>query len=162
MKKPIQLFHPYLSITARDRARQQMDTRWLGQGPTVDEFELEFEKKISLNHKAIAVNSGTSALHLAYILAGIKDGDEVIGPVFTCSASYAGLLYQRAKVVFADINKDNLNINPDHVEELLKARGERIKAIIAVDYAGNPCDYDKLLVIAKKWNIPLITDAAQS
>ena len=85
-----------------------MDTRWIGQGPLVDKFELEFEKQISHNHKAIAVNSCTSALHLAYILAGIKDGDEVIGPVFSCSASYAGLLYQRARVVFADINKDNI------------------------------------------------------
>lgn len=162
MDKKIVLFHPYLPVAARDRARKQMDTRWLGQGPLVDEFEVEFEKQISNGHKAIAVNSGTSALHLAYILAGIKDGDEVIGPVFTCSASYAGLLYQRAKVVFADVNKDNLNINPDHVEELLKARGGRVKAIIAVDYAGNPCNYDRLLEICKKWNIPLIEDAAQS
>src|SRR3989304_2113694 len=160
--KPIQLFHPYLSVAARDRARQQMDTRWLGQGALVDEFEVEFEKKISHNHKAIAVNSGTSALHLAYILAGIKDGDEVIGPVFSCSASYAGLLYQRAKIVFADIKKDSLNIDPDHVEELFKQRGERVKAIVAVDYAGFPCDYDKLIEIAKKWNVPVIEDAAQS
>ena len=162
MKKPIQLFHPYLSITARDRARQQMDTRWLGQGPTVDEFELEFEKKISLNHKAIAVNSGTSALHLAYILAGIKDGDEVIGPVFSCSASYAGLLYQRAKVVFADIKKDSLNIDPDHVEELFKQRGKRIKAIVAVHYGGYLADLDRLHEIAKKWEVPVIEDAAQA
>ena len=161
-KDKIVLFHPFLPAEARDAAREQMDTRWLGQGPRVDEFEKLFEEKISGKHKAIAVNSGTSALHLAYILAGIKDGDEVIGPVFTCSASYAGLLYQRAKVVFADINKENLNINPDHVEELFKQRGERIKAIVAVDYAGYPCDYDTLQRIAKKWNVPIIQDAAQS
>lgn len=158
----IQLFRPYLSVSARDRARKQMDERFIGQGPLVDEFEQQFEKQISGSHRAIAVNSGTSALHLAYILAGIKDGDEVIGPVFTCSATFNGLLYQQAKPVFADINDDNLNINPDHVEELLKARGERVKAIIGVDYAGNPCDYDRLLEICKKWNIPLIQDAAQS
>lgn len=162
MDKRILLFYPYLPGSARDRARAQMDTRWLGQGPLVDEFEKQFESQISKSHRAIAVNSGTSSLHLAYILAGIKEGDEVIGPVFTCSASYAGLLYQRAKVVFADINKDNLNINPDHVEELLKARGERVKAILAVDYAGNPCNYTRLKEIAQKWNIPLIEDAAQA
>ena len=146
----IVLFYPYLPPTARDRARKQMDERFIGQGPLVDEFEKQFEQRISGRHKAIAVNSGTSALHLAYILAGIKEGDEVIGPVFTCSATFAGLLYQGAKPVFADINKDNLNINPDHVEELLKARGERVKAIVAVDYAGNPCDYDRLLAICKQ------------
>jgi len=162
VNKKIVLFYPHLSEAAKDAARKQMDTRWIGQGPLVDEFELEFEKQISGNHKAIAVNSGTSALHLAYILAGIKDGDEVIGPVFSCSASYAGLLFQRAKVVFADINKDNLNLNPAHVEELLKARGEKVKAIVAVHYGGYLVDMDKIHAIAKKWNIPVIEDAAQA
>lgn len=160
--KKIVLFYPHLSKAAKDAARSQMDTRWIGQGPLVDEFELEFERQISHDHKAIAVNSCTSALHLAYILAGIKDGDEVIGPVFSCSASYAGLLYQRAKVVFADINKDNLNLNPNHVEELLKARGEKVKAIVAVHYGGYLVDMDKIHAIAKKWNIPVIEDAAQA
>ncbi len=160
--KKIVLFYPHLSKAAKDAARKQMDTRWIGQGPLVDKFELEFEKQISHNYKAIAVNSCTSALHLAYILAGIKDGDEVIGPVFSCSASYAGLLYQRAKVIFADINKDNLNLNPDHVEKLLKARKERVRAIVAVHYGGYLVDMDKIHAIAKKWNIPVIEDAAQA
>lgn len=158
----IVLFHPNLPVEARDRARAQMDTRWLGQGPLVDEFEVEFEKRISHDNKAIAVNSGTSALHLSYIMAGIKEGDEVITPVFTCSATATPLLYQKARVLFADINKDDMNISPDHVEELLKFRGERIKAIVAVDYAGFPCNYDRLLAISQKWNIPIIQDAAQS
>ena len=160
--KKIVLFYPYLPVSARNAAREQMDTRWLGQGPAVDKFEIEFEKKISHSHKAIAVNSGTSSLHLAYILAGIKDGDEVVGPVFSCSASFSGLLYQRAKVVFADINRDNLNINPDHVETLFKERGERIKAIIVVHYAGFPADMDRLQEIARKWNVPIVEDAAQA
>jgi perosamine synthetase len=162
INKKIVLFYPHLSKAAKDAARSQMDTRWIGQGPLVDKFELEFEKQISGNHKAIAVNSCTSALHLAYILAGITDGDEVIGPVFSCSASYAGLLYQRARVVFADINKDNLNLNPNHVEELLKARGEKVKAIVAVHYGGYLVDMDKIHAIARRWNIPVIEDAAQA
>jgi len=160
--KEIPLFKPYLPEEAKDAARRQLDEQFIGQGPKVDEFEKLFQERISHDHKAIAVNSGTSALHLAYILAGIKDGDEVVGPVFSCSASYAGLLYQRAKVVFADINKDNLDINPDHVEELFKQRGSRIKAIVGVDYGGYPCDYDRLNSIAEKWNVPIIEDAAQS
>jgi len=162
MADVINLFYPYVSQSAKEAARKQLETRWIGQGPKVDEFEKDFEKQISGDHKAIAVNSGTSSLHLAYILAGIKDGDEVIGPCFTCSASYAGLLYQRAKVVFADINKDNLNINPNHVEELLRQRGERVKAIVVVHYAGLPADMDRLNTIAKYWNIPIIEDAAQA
>ncbi len=158
----IVLFHPYLPEAAKDMARKQMDSRWIGQGPLVDGFEKRFENQISHKHKAIAVNSGTSALHLAYILAGIGDGDEVITPLFTCSATSTPLLYQKAKVLFADINKDDMNISPDHVEELLKIRGERVKAIVAVDYAGFPCNYDRLLAISQKWNIPLIEDAAQA
>jgi len=158
----IVLFHPYLSESAKNRARLQMDNRWIGEGPLVEEFEKKFENRISGKHRAIAVNSGTSALHLAYILAGIKEGEEVIGSVFTCSASYSGILYQGAKMVFADIEKDTMNIDPNHVEELFKQQGERIKAIIAVDYAGMPCNYDRLLPIAKKWNVPIIEDAAQA
>ena len=158
----ILLFKPYLPEEAKDAARRQLDQQFIGQGPKVDEFERLFEERISHSHKAIAVNSGTSALHLAYILAGIKDGDEVVGPVFSCSASFSGLLYQRAKVVFADINKDNLNLNPDHVEELFKERGERIKAIVVVHYGGYLVDLDRIHSIAKKWNVPVIEDAAQA
>lgn len=158
----IVLFHPYLPESAKDRARSQLDTRWIGQGPLVDEFEQEFQKKISKEHKAVAVNSGTSALHLAYILAGIKDGDEVIGPVFTCSATYSGLLYQRAKPIFADIEKDTLNISPESVEAILKDRGEKIRAIVAVHYGGFPVNLQRIHEIAGKWGVPVIEDAAQA
>lgn len=159
MKKPITLFHPHVPEKAKQRARKTLDTRWLGQGPQVDEFEKIFEKKISHGHKAVAVNSGTSALHLSYILAGIKDGDEVITPVFSCSATHIPLLYQRAKVIFADIQSDNLNIDPKHVKELMN---ERVKAIVCTHYGGLPCDMDELGAIAKKWNVPIIEDAAQA
>ncbi|OGM26424.1 hypothetical protein A3D01_05655 [Candidatus Woesebacteria bacterium RIFCSPHIGHO2_02_FULL_39_13] len=160
--KKVFLFYPHLTQSAKDAARRQMDTRWIGQGPLVDEFELMFEKQISHKHKAIAVNSCTSALHLAYILAGIKDDDEVIGSVFTCSATYVGLLYQRAKVIFADINRDNMNIDPYHVEMLINERGEKVKAIVVVHFGGYLVDMDKIHNIARKWNIPVIEDAAQA
>src|SRR3989344_2864400 len=149
--KKVFLFYPHLTQSAKDAARRQMDTRWIGQGPLVDEFELMFEKQISHKHKAIAVNSCTSALHLAYILAGIKDDDEVIGSVFTCSATYVGLLYQRAKVIFADINRDNMNIDPYHVEMLINERGEKVKAIVVVHFGGYLVDMDKIHNIARKW-----------
>lgn len=161
-KLPIVLFHPYVPIAARNRARAQLDSRWLGQGPLVDEFEEAFKSDISYPNAPIAVNSGTSALHLAYILAGIKSGDRVIGPVFTCSATFNGLLYQGATPVFADIERDSLNIDPDHVETLFEDYGERIKAIVAVHYAGFPAQLDRLHTIARKWGVPVIEDAAQA
>lgn len=159
MKKPITLFYPHIPEKAKERARKTLNTRWIGQGPQVDEFEKDFEKKISYKHKAIAVNSGTSALHLSYILAGIKDGDEIITPVFSCSATHTPLLYQRAKIIFADIQSDTLNINSKHVEELMN---EKVKAIVCTHYGGLPCDMDELQAIARKWNVPIVEDAAQA
>ncbi len=82
--KKIVLFHPYLPEAAKDAARAQMDTRWLGQGSRVDEFEEIWTEKFAKPSKSIAVGSGTDALHLAYILAGIREGDEVVTPLFTC------------------------------------------------------------------------------
>lgn len=158
-KDKIVLFYPYIPEKARDRARATLDTRWIGQGPQVDEFEKLFQTQLSHEHKAIAVNSGTSALHLSYILAGIKDGDEVIAPVFSCSATHTPLLYQRAKIKFADIQKDTLNIDPSSVEKLMNPK---VKAIIGVHYGGLPCDLDELQAIASKWGVPLIEDAAQA
>lgn len=155
----IVLFKPYITDHAKARVLKTLNTRWIGQGPQVDTFESDFETAISHKHKAIAVNSGTSALHLSYILANIKDGDEVICPVFSCAATMIPLLYQRAKVVFADIQKDTLNIDPQSVEKLMN---ERVKAIVCVDYGGNPCDLSELQAIATKWNVPLIEDAAQA
>lgn len=157
--KRIVLFHPYVPEQARARVFKTLGERWIGQGPQVDQFEKDFEGKISHDHKAIAVNSGTSALHLSYILAGIKDGDQVITPVFSCSATMTPLLYERAKVVFADIQRNTLNIDSNHVRQLMN---EKVKAIVAVHYGGLPCDMDELQAIAKEWNVPLIEDAAQA
>lgn len=158
-KEKVVLFYPHIPEVARNAARDVLDTRWIGQGPKVDEFEQVWEEKISHPHKAIAVGSGTDALHLAYILADIKQGDEVVTPVFTCTATTTPLLYQGAKPIFADIKPDSLNIDPKSVELLVN---ERTKAIVCVDYGGLPADLDELQKIASKWNIPLIEDACQA
>jgi len=155
----IVLFYPHLPVEARDAARAVMDTRFIGQGPKVDEFEEIWEYKISTPNQAIAVGSGTDSLHLAYILAGIKPGDEVIVPIFTCTATNEPILYQGAKIVFADVKKNGLNIDPESVRKLVN---ERTKAIVCVDYGGLPCDLDELQSIADEWHIPLIEDAAQA
>jgi len=157
--KEIVLFYPHVPESARNAAREVLNTRWIGQGPRVDEFEQVWFEKISKPHRAIAVGSGTDALHLAYILAGIGPGDEVVTPVFTCTATTTPLLYQGAKPIFADIKPDSLNIDPKSVESLMN---ERIKAIVCVHYGGLPCDMDELQAIADKWDVPIIEDAAQA
>jgi len=159
MDKKIVLFYPHVPDKARNMARNVLDTRWIGQGPKVDEFEQVWEKKISSPHKAIAVGAGTDALHLAYILAGVGFGDEVVTPVFTCTATNTPILYQKAKPVFADIKGYSLNVDPESVR---KHMTKKTKAIVCVDYGGLPADLDELQAIADQWHVPLIEDAAQA
>jgi perosamine synthetase len=155
----IVLFHPYIPPAAGPAVTKTLGTRWIGQGPGVESFEQRFQQRFAPNRSAVAVGSGTDALHLAYLLAGIGKGDEVITPVFTCTATNIPLLYQGASVRFADIQRDTLNIDPAHVRELVS---ERTRAIVCVDYGGLPCDMDELRAIAGEYDIPLIEDAAQS
>jgi len=96
---------------------------------------------------------------LAYILAGIQEGDEVISPLFTCTATNTPFLYMGARIRFADVQQDTLNIDPEHVRELVN---EKTKAIVCVHYGGLPCDMDELQSIADEWGIPIIEDAAHA
>jgi dTDP-4-amino-4,6-dideoxygalactose transaminase len=136
-----------------------LSSRWIGQGPKVERFENEFLQRFCDQNPGIAVGSGTDALHLAYLLAGLEPGDEVISPVFTCTATNIPLLYIGAKVVFADIDPKTMNIDVSHVAKLIT---RRTKAIICVHYAGLPCDMDELQQIADKYGIPIIEDAAHA
>lgn len=155
----ITLFYPNVPRKAIVAVQKTLKSRWIGQGPKVLEFEKLWEQKISSPHRAVAVGSGTDALHLAYILAGIGEGDEVISPVFTCVATNMTLLYQKAKIVFADVRKDSLNIDPKDVERKITPR---TKAIVVVHYGGVPADLDEIRAIADKHKIPVIEDAAQA
>jgi perosamine synthetase len=156
-KENIVLCHPHIPRTALQQIEDTLKSRWIGQGPKVNEFEKRFSEKFGDGHPAISVGSGTDALHLAYILANIQEGDEVITPVFTCTATNIPLLYERAKIVFSDVQKNTLNIDPHHVAQLVN---ERTKAIVCVHYGGLPCDMKELKEIADTWGIPIIEDAA--
>lgn len=153
------LFHPHMPKNAAQYVSETLATRWIGQGPKVDKFENEFSQRFCQGNTAVAVGSGTDALHLAYILADLKPGDEVIVPVFTCTATNIPFLYMGVKVVFADVQAGTLNISVDHVKELVN---EKTKAIVCVHYGGLPCDMDELHEVARKWNIPVIEDAAHA
>lgn len=153
------LFYPHVPEAARRAAREVLETRWIGQGPKVDEFERVWYEEISKPHISVAVGSGTDALHLAYILADVGEGDEVITPVFTCTATNTPILYQKAKPIFADIKPDSLNVDPESVRKLVT---EKTKAIVGVDYGGLPADLDELQAIADDIGVPLIEDACQA
>jgi perosamine synthetase len=155
----IVLFRPHIPARAGEEILDTLSTRWIGQGPKVDRFEIEFRERFCQSLPGVSVGSGTDALHLAYLLAEIKPDDEVIVPVFTCTATNIPLLYIGAKVVFADVEKDTLNIDVEHVKSLIN---ERTRAIVCVHYGGLPCNMDELNAIAKEYGIPVIEDAAHA
>ncbi len=158
-EKNIVLFHPHISEKAREYVNDTLHTRWIGQGPKVDKFEQEFSKKFGNGNVSLTCGSGTDALHLSYLLANLKEGDEVITPLFTCTATNIPFLYMGVKIVFADVQPGTLNIDPNHVRKLVN---EKTKAIVCVHYGGLPCDMDELQEIATEWNIPIIEDAAHA
>ena len=158
-KGSVPLFYPHIPKNSAKSLQKVLKGRWIGQGPLVDKFENVFSKKFTKNLPCVAVGSGTDALHLAYLLAGIKKDDEVICPVFTCTATNIPLLYIGAKIKFADIDPKTFNISIDHVKKLVS---KKTKAIVFVNYGGLPCDLTELNKIAKKYKIKLIQDAAQS
>jgi perosamine synthetase len=131
---------------------------WLTTGPAVPRFEEAFSAFVGAAH-GVAVANGTAALHLAMLAAGVGPGDEVIVASLTFVASANAARYAGAEVVFADVREDTLTIDVDHVRSLIT---ERTKAIVAVDYAGVPCDLDELLEVAEANDLVVIEDACHA
>ena len=155
----VPLFYPFVPPEAIEEVTSSLQSRWIGQGPKVEIFESLLQEYIAPNSSVIATGSGTDSLHLAYILAGIQEGDEVITPTFTCTATNIPLLYLRAHPIFVDIDLQTFNINVHDIEHRITSK---TKAIVAVDYGGIPCDYATLRSIADKHGLKLIADCAQS
>ena len=130
---------------------------FLTTGPLVEQFEDKLQQFVGA--PCVVVSSGTAALHCAYAAIDLKPGDEVITPPMTFIATQATAAQFGAKIVFADIQKDTGNINPDAVSAAITSN---TKAIVAVDYAGHPADLDELRALANKHHIYLIEDAAHS
>ena len=153
------LFHPYISKNSLKKVKQVLSGRWIGQGPLVDKFEERFKNMFAEKNYCLSTGSGTDALHLSYILSGLKQGDEVIAPLFTCTATNIPFLYMGVKIKFADIDPITMNISTESVKKLIN---KKTKAIICMHYGGLPCDLDELKKICDKYKIPLIEDAAHA
>ena len=155
----IPLFYPFVPPNALDEIQNTLNSRWIGQGPKVDKFEKKFKNFLNTDNEMVATGSGTDALHLAYLLAGINPGDEVLTPVFTCTATNLPLLYIGAKPIFVDIEENSMNINISDIKQKITSK---TKAIVSVDYGGLPVNYKKIREIADQFNLKFISDAAQS
>jgi perosamine synthetase len=131
---------------------------WLTTGPWVEKFERAVGAFTGAPH-AVAVSSGTAALHAAMHAAGIGPGDEVVVPAMTFVASANSVVYQGGTPVIVDVDPQTLCLDPAAAESRITPR---TKAIVAVDYAGQPCDYDRLRAIADRHRLLLIADACHS
>ena len=158
MKNFIPYGHQWIDGQDIKEVVKVLKSEWITQGPKVEEFERAMAKYCGAKY-AVAVSSGTAALHAAYAAVGIKPGDEVITTPLTFAATANCLIHCGGKPVFVDIEEDTLNINPKEIEKKIT---KRTKAIASVDFAGHPCDYDEILKIAKKHKLSVIEDAAHA
>ncbi len=158
-KPPQHFIHfaqPLFGREEKAEVSKALDSGWVTLGPRVKQFEDNVANYVGAKY-AVGLNSCTAALHLAYIVAGVKAGDEVITTPFTFIATINPLLHIGAKPIFADIDEQTLNLDPKSVEAKIT---KKTKAIIVMDYGGNPVDFAAFKKISKKYNIPLIDDAA--
>jgi len=137
---------------------QVLKSDWLTTGPKVAEFEQAVADYVGARH-AVAVSSGTAALHSAMFALGLGPGDEVIVPPMTFAATANCVVFQGGTPVFADVDPGTLLLDPAQVVEKITGR---TKAIIAVDYAGQPCDYAELQKIADQHGLKLVADACHA
>src|SRR3989344_1132643 len=153
---------PYSTQDIREADIQAVVTTlrsgWLTQGPAVEQFEKALAKAAGTKY-AVAVNSGTAALHAAYFAAGVKKGDEVLAPALTFAATGNAALYLGAKPVFADVDSTTGNMS---VADARKKITKKTRAIVPVDYAGRPAGLAAFKTLARKHKMVLISDAAQS
>lgn len=146
--------------------QEAFDTDWVvPMGPNVDAFETELAAFLQSNVYVAALSAGTASLHLALIILGVKQGDEVLCQSFTFSASANPIVYQGATPVFIDSEKDTWNMSPEYLERAIKDRiskGKKPKAIIPVHLYGMPAKIEEIQSISSKYEIPIIEDAAEA
>lgn len=156
--KNIHLSAPDITHKEVEIVNKVLATSLLSIGPKIKEFEEKIAAFVGTKY-AIGVNSGTSGLHLCMRSLNIKDGDEVITTPFSFIASANCILFERARPVFVDIDERTLCIDPNRIEEKITPR---TKAILPVHIFGHPCQMDKIMQIAEKYNLTVIEDACEA
>jgi dTDP-4-amino-4,6-dideoxygalactose transaminase len=165
MQPRIYLSPPHLSGEEIRFIKEALDTNWVAPaGPAIGEFEKQIAENCSIEN-CLVVSSGTAAIHLALIVLGVKTGDEVICSTFTFSGSCNPIIYQAATPVFVDSELQSWNMDPQLLEEAIKARlrlGKKPKAIIVVHLFGMPAQMNPIMEIARRYGIHVIEDAAEA
>ncbi len=161
----IYLSPPEVGDEERSMLLDAFDSNWIAPlGPHVDAFERELAERVGIG-QAVALSSGTAALHLALLLLGVGPGDEVLIPSFTFVATAGPVCQLGARPVFVDCSAGTWNIDPDLVTEELASRarqGRLPRALVTVDLYGQSADYDPLVAECERYGIPLIEDAAEA
>jgi dTDP-4-amino-4,6-dideoxygalactose transaminase len=164
-KEKIWLSPPHMGGEEMKYIGQAFEGNWVAPlGPNVEAFEKELCAYTGASY-AVALSSGTAAIHLALIILGVQPGDEVICSSFTFSATANPIAYLGATPVFVDSEEETWNMSPDFLEAAIKDRmqkGKKVKAIIAVHLYGNSAKLDEIISIAQRYSVPLIEDAAES
>jgi dTDP-4-amino-4,6-dideoxygalactose transaminase/RimJ/RimL family protein N-acetyltransferase len=155
----VPLFKVFMAPSVGDAVRDVLYSGYVGQGPRVAAFEAELPGYLG-SDSVVTVNSGTSALHLAYHIAldGVRDG-EIISTAMTCSATNTPIVNNGARIVWADVDPVSGNIDPDEIEGLITSR---TRAIVMVHWGGNPCEIDRVNDIGRRHGVPVIEDAAHA
>lgn len=154
----IPIAKPQIGVEEKDAVMRVLESGIIAEGPKVSEFEKAFAQFLGVKY-SIAVNSGTAALHVSLLAHNIGKGDEVITSPFTFIASANSILFTGAKPVFADIEEEIFNINPDKILDKITAR---TKAIMPVHLYGHPADMKAINEIAEDHNLIIIEDACQA
>jgi len=149
---------PDIGKEEKEEVLDTLNSNWITMGPKTKLFEEQIRDYVN-SKQAIAVSSCTAALHLALIAAGIKEKDEVITTPLTFVSTGNVIIYQNAKPILADVEKDTLNISPKDIEKKIT---KKTKAIIPVHLYGQPCEMEEILEIAKKHDLNVIEDAAHA
>jgi dTDP-4-amino-4,6-dideoxygalactose transaminase len=161
----IYLSPPHLSHVERAMLVEAFDSNWVtSAGPHLGQFEQEAAGLIGAP-AAVALASGTAALHLGLLALGVGPGDRVIVPSFTFAATANAVVYTGATPVFVDVSPDTWTLDPDLLADELRrryARGEAVKAVIPVDLYGQCCDYDPILASCRTYGVQVVEDAAEA
>lgn len=161
----ILLSTPHLGPDEEGLLLEALRSNWVAPlGPMVDAFEAEFAERVGLRH-AVALSSGTAAIHLGLLGLGVAPGDEVMVSTLTFAGSVNPIVYAGARPVLIDSEARSWNLDPDLLEEALEARaraGRRVAALIPVHLYGQPADMPRIVAIAERFGVPILEDAAEA